>query len=446
MTTLSGEKLSSPSNNLCSTTGPSGCTVTPLIDLYTVSERLFNDIEDISADIRGVSRPAFSGKESEVLLYLEQAAKGYGLSVWHDAGQNLMFSLPEDKNARKYVLVGSHIDTVPRGGNFDGLAGIVAGLLCLIKAQQSCKQFARPVKVIALRAEESDWFGPCYIGSKCLTGQLHSSELACTHKVDGLTLAEHMESVGVDIDSIRRGKPLMDVSALLEYVELHIEQGPLLVEKKTPVAIVSGIRGNIRHKCITCIGEAGHSGAVPRAYRHDPVMALADLLSRLDESWLTILQKGNDLVLTSGIVSTDHETHSMSRIPDKVIFSLDSRSQSTTVLNDMRELIQLEIAQVEADRKVRFQLDKELWTAPAMMADKVVTNLQNSMRRMGLEPFIMPSGGGHDAAIFSNAGVPSGMVFIRNKNGSHNPDETMDISDFLLGSSIIYDHLMRSQS
>ncbi len=444
MTTQSGKTLTYPTKNDHIPSIPADCLTHPLSDLRTVAENLFSDIADISADVEGVSRPAFSAKESEVLRYLEGVAGQFGLCVWYDAGQNVLFSLPEDENAEKYILVGSHIDTVSRGGNFDGLAGIVAGLLCLIKARQNCQRFVRSVKVIALRGEESDWFGPCYIASKCLTGQLGMDELASRHKVDGLTLGEHMSAVGVNIDAVRRGEPLMDVSALLEYVELHIEQGPLLVEKKNPAAIVSGIRGNLRYRYIKCEGEAGHSGAVPRAYRRDPVMALADLLSRLDESWLTILQKGNDLVLTSGIVSTNPETHAMSRIPDQVVFSLDSRSQSKTVLNEMRDLIQLEMAQIEADRKVQFQLGAELCTAPAMMAETVVTGLKQSMERMGLEPFVMPSGGGHDAAVFSNAGVPTGMVFVRNRNGSHNPDEAMDISDFLLASGIIFDYLMRS--
>ena len=416
-----------------------------LSDLRTIAESLFSDIASISCDVEGVSRPAFSKKETEALHHLEDVATRFGLCVWHDAGQNVLFSLPEDADAEKYVMVGSHIDTVPRGGNFDGLAGIVTGLLCLIKARQNCQRFARPVKVIAMRGEESAWFGPCYIASKCLTGQLSKDELASRHKVDGLTLGEHMKAIGVDVAAIRRGEPLMDVSALLEYVELHIEQGPLLDEKKLPAAIVSGIRGNLRHKSIKCVGEAGHSGAVPRAYRHDPVMALADLLSRLDESWLTILQKGNDLVFTTGIVSTNPDTHAMSRIPDLVEFSLESRSQSSAVLHEMRDLIQMEMSQIEHDRKVRFQLDEELWTAPAMMTETVVSDLRQSMVRTGLEPSTMPSGGGHDAAVFSNAGVPAGMVFVRNQNGSHNPDEAMDIADFLLASGIIYEHLMRSR-
>ena len=310
-------------------------------ELHYLTERIFSEIAELSADVQGVSRPAFSEKESEVISYLEGLALQFEISAWRDAGQNLLFSLPEDQNAEKHVLIGSHIDSVPMGGNFDGLAGIIAGFLCLVTARKNSCRFTQPVKVIALRGEESHWFGPCYIGSKCLTGQLKESELASRHKEDGRTLGEHMAELGIDTEAIRKGTPLVDISTILEYIELHIEQGPMLVEKNTPVAIVSGIRGNIRHVKIKCEGEPGHSGAVPRAYRRDPVMAFAEFISRLDESWLTILQKGNDLVLTSGVVSTNAKTHSLSRIADEISFSLDCRSQSTEVLNEMRDLIQM---------------------------------------------------------------------------------------------------------
>ena len=114
-----------------------------------------------------------------------------------------------------------------------------------------------------------------------------------------------MADVGIPMEKVRESVPLMDLSEIEAYLELHIEQGPLLIGKKLPAAVVSGIRGNFRHRRIRCLGEAGHSGAVPRAYRRDPVLAMSDLLVRLDESWMTILNMGDDLVLTAGMVSTD---------------------------------------------------------------------------------------------------------------------------------------------
>ena len=411
-----------------------------------LAARIFDDVAAMSRDIEGVSRPAYSQKETEVLTYLEGVARAQGLSVSYDAGQNAVFSLPEDADAEKYVIVASHVDSVPMGGNFDGLAGVAAGLLCLIRARKAGVRFPRPLRVLALRGEESAWFGPCYIASKCLLGCLGTTERMAKHKSDGQTLEDHLSRIGIDVARVRRNEPLIAQENVLEFIELHIEQGPLLVEKNLPAAVVSGIRGNFRYKRIRCVGEAGHSGAVPRAYRRDPVMAMADLLTRLDESWLTIVQKGDDLVLTCGMVATDPASHALTRIPDKVDFSLDIRSQSRAALDGMRALLAQDIAEIARSRKVTFEMGDEMATAPAMMSEAVVSGLARAMTRLGYEATIVPSGGGHDAAVFANAGVPSAMIFVRNRNGSHNPAEAMEINDFLVGTLIIYDHLMAADA
>lgn len=411
-----------------------------------LAEGLFSHIASMTADVEGVSRPAYSEIETRTLRFLEQFAVSKGLVVSHDAAANTLFSLPEDADAERYVLVGSHVDSVPRGGNYDGLAGVLAGLLCLVRAREEGVRFARPVRAIAMRGEESAWFGPCYIASKTLLGVLSESERLAAHKGDGRPLEAHMAAIGIDMEPVRRGEALIDPKAVIAYLELHIEQGPLLVEKQLPAAVVSGIRGNFRHRRVRCIGEAGHSGAVPRSYRRDPVLAMADLLTRLDESWLTILQKGDDLVLTAGMVATDPDKHALSRIPDLVDFSLDIRSQSAAALDDMRALLHQEMKTIERERKVRFEPGEELRTEPALCAPAIVEGLAAAAERLGEEPFVMPSGGGHDAAVFANAGVPTGMVFVRNRNGSHNPAEAMEIPDFLVGTAIIYDFLARGET
>ncbi len=407
--------------------------------------RWFADIYEISRDNHGVSRPAFSATESEVLNYLSRLAQSTELAISRDQGQNLIVSLEEDTDADKFVLIGSHVDSVPMGGNYDGLAGVLAGFACLIKAKTQGIRFTRPVKVIAMRGEESAWFGPCYIASRALMGTLDETELAFTHRGDGRSLADHMNDVGIDLRSIRAGQPLMDKSQILEYIELHIEQGPLLLGMNLSTAVVSGIRGNVRYKNIRCIGEAGHSGAVPRAFRRDPVLAVAHFLSRLDDSWLTILQKGDDLVLTSGIVCTDPERHALSRIAGELNFSLDVRSQSADVLTLMSNLIAEEIDSISDERGVQFYLGEKTQTPPALMDTALVNALNQATSRLGFKPKSMASGGGHDAAVFANAGVPSAMVFVRNQNGSHNPNEDMDIDDFLIGTSIIFEHLIHDK-
>lgn len=410
-------------------------------DLATAQD-IFVQIARMTADIEGVSRPAFSEIETRTLKYLEELALRNGLEVWYDAGCNANFSLPGDRDADRFIVVGSHVDSVPQGGNYDGLAGIVAGLLCLLRARRTGVRFAQAVHVLAMRGEESAWFGPCYIGSKALTGTLSKSEMSARHKGDDRTLESHMAEIGLPVEQIGAGKPLVDLDRIIAYLELHIEQGPLLIGKNIPAAVVSGIRGNIRYRSIRCHGEAGHSGAVPKAYRRDPVLALADLLVRLDESWTMILNKGDDLVLTSGIVETDPKRHAMSRIPDMVTFSLDIRSQRTETLNEMRKLLISEMREIERDRKVRFELGEEMHVEPALCDKELVVRLQHAMRVVGLEPFVMASGGGHDAAVFGNAGIPSAMVFVRNRNGSHNPQEAMELPDFLAGTDIVFQFLL----
>ena len=402
---------------------------------------LFGEIAGFSPDVEGVSRPAFSEIETKTLAFLEDFARREGLDVWYDAGLNANFCLPGDREAGRYTVIGSHVDSVPFGGNFDGLAGVVSGLLCLLRAKRRGTRFSVPVHVLAMRGEESAWFGPCYIGSKALTGTLAASDLKAGHKGDGRSLDAHMDALGIEMEPIRAGRPLMDLSRVAAYLELHIEQGPLLVGKGIPAAVVSGIRGNIRYRAVRCIGEAGHSGAVPRAFRRDPVLAMADLLVRLDESWATILAKGDDLVLTSGIVGTDPKMHAMTRIPDQISFSLDLRSQSARVLDEMRDLLKTEMAQIERDRKVRFELDEEMRVEPALCDPSLVSGLSAAMRDAGQEPFVMASGGGHDAAVFSAAGVPAGMVFVRNRNGSHNPQEAMELPDLLSATDILHQYL-----
>jgi N-carbamoyl-L-amino-acid hydrolase len=412
-------------------------------EMNGIAARLFSEIAALSADAEGISRPAFSQIETDILRYLHDFAGSEGLSACWDAGGNVVFSLPEHAGAGRHVLVGSHVDSVPRGGNFDGLAGVLCGLICLLKARRDGSSFSRPVKVIAMRGEESAWFGPCYIGSKALLGVLSQHELSARHRGDGRTLDEHMAAVGIDMPPVRSGRPLIDDAEILAYIEVHIEQGPVLVESQLPIAVVSGIRGNFRYGKIACHGEAGHSGAVPLAYRHDPVLAMAELLNVLDDAWRNFVAEGHDLVVTSGMVSTDQQKHALSRIPDSVEFSLDIRSQDAGILHAMQELVLAHAERIGRERSVTFDLGKPLWTDPALCSEPVITALAHASEAIGEKPFLMPSGGGHDAAVFAGAGVPCGMLFIRNRNGSHNPREAMDIEDFEIATNALYHFLSK---
>ena len=416
----------------------------------TVADTLFREARALSTTDIGVTREAYGAGESALVEYLSDFAQKNGLVVAPDRAANLHFYAPETDPAATSLWCGSHLDSVPQGGNYDGLAGIVAGLLCLL-AQKAARETKKspnsdatspmPFRVLGFRGEESAWFGKTYVGSSALLGQLSAEDLALTHRDSAKTLGEGLLSVGADVQAIAQQETLVDKSAIHAYLELHIEQGPVMVARELPLAVVSGIRGNVRHNRIHCFGEAGHSGAVPRWLRRDAMFAVADLLMRLDEHWRTLLERGTDLVLTTGMLSTDAQEHSITRIPGKVSFSLDIRSRSDDTLEAFYQLMRAECKAVSRERHVHFEFDRRVKSAPAIMDEKIRSAFSAACTQRAIPFESIASGAGHDASIFANAGIPSGMIFVRNRNGSHNPLEAMDSDDFMHGAQVLYDTL-----
>ena len=402
-----------------------------------LATRLFDRLREATHDGVGITRESFGAGESLALDMVEAEARGLGLDTRRDEGANLVVTLPGSDPALPLAACGSHLDSVPQGGNFDGAAGVVSGLLALARFRAEGFAPRRGIALYALRGEESAWFGRAYMGSSALLGRLSPEDLATPHVVSGVSMLEAMRAAGVSADRVARGERLLDPATLACWLELHIEQGPVLVARKIPVSVVTGIRGNIRHRAVECIGEAGHSGAVPRWLRRDAVFAVAELMTRLDRHWRTLLERGRDLVVTCGIVGTDPAEHALARIPGLVRFSFEARSQSEEVLEAFYDLFLSECTGIGEERGVRFRFDRRLDTAPARMDEALAGRLRAGLRDMGLPDEPIPSGAGHDAAVFAQAGVPSGMIFVRNEHGSHNPKEAMEMDDFLLGADLM---------
>ncbi len=399
---------------------------------------MFEAVRKVSAARLGVTRPSYSQVETRAMQVVAAHATSLGLATRHDAGANLVVELPGGRGDQPAYWMGSHLDSVPEGGNYDGLAGVVAGVLCLAKAKRLGATPQRPLAVIGLRGEESAWFGKPYLGSYALFGKLNAQDLERRHRDTGRPLAQYLEEVGADVRRIAAGEPLVEARALAGWLELHNEQGPIMVAREAPVGVVTGIRGNLRHLSARCIGEAGHSGAVPRWLRKDAVFALAELLMRLDDNWQALNARGVDLVVTSGIVGTDPREHSISRIPGEVRFSLEIRSQSLETLEAFYQLVLVEAAGIEKARGVKFDLGERVLSEPGLIDREWAARLRSICGALGYPYIDIPSGAGHDAAIFANHGVPAGMIFIRNADGSHNPDEKMELDDFLMGAEVLY--------
>lgn len=407
-------------------------------DMFAEAERLFSGLEATSTSTVGITREAYGkGEQKAVELFIAYAAE-YGLETSFDGAGNLVIVLPGANRNAPCIACGSHLDSVPQGGNFDGAAGIVAGVISLARMQHESFVPACDLKVMAFRCEESAWYGKPYIGSCALLGKLTTEDLEARHRDGKITLAEAMKSSGADLDRIFNGESLIDPKLIAAYLEIHIEQGPVMIARDLPTAVVTGIRGAIRHRKITCIGKAGHSGTVPRWLRQDAFFATAELISALDEHWRVLLERGLDIVVTSGIVETNAEVHAMTRIPDEITFSLEIRSQSTDALEAFYHLMQTECNNIAKERKVTFEFDRKLTTAPARMSERWIERLKSISEQLDFPSELIPSGAGHDAAVFANAGIPTAMIFIRNDKGSHNPDESMTIEDFIKGTEILY--------
>jgi N-carbamoyl-L-amino-acid hydrolase len=173
-------------------------------------------------------------------------------------------------------------------------------------------------------------------------------------------------------------------------------------------------------------------------------MASAELLTHLDHHWRTLLERGRDVVMTAGLFGTLPEEHAIARIPGEVHFSFEVRSQNPDTLEGFYDIFLSEARLVERERGVRFELDRRVDSAPAVMDAAWVDRLKRAAERLRLPTEDIPSGAGHDAAVFANAGIPSAMVFVRNEHGSHNPHEAMRIDDMVAGIAVMREALLEA--
>lgn len=196
--------------------------------------RLFDTIAALSRDAQeGITRESYGPGESDAIACLSDFALTQGLEVATDRAGNVIFTRKSD-NGQPALWYGSHLDSVPQGGNYDGLAGVVAGLLCLCRLDREGVATAQPVRVIGLRGEESAWYGKSYIGSRALVGGLSEHDLQLTNRFSQRTLGQAMQAVGADLAAIGRRQWLVDRTEFAGYLEVHIEQAQSLERMGRP--------------------------------------------------------------------------------------------------------------------------------------------------------------------------------------------------------------------
>lgn len=400
------------------------------------AEALFAELADGRVRGQGITRDTYGPGENHGHKVAIGYAKKLGLEIRHDAAANSYMTLPgRDRSAAK-IVIGSHLDSVPNGGNFDGAAGVLAGLIAVSALKDMGIQPACDITVMGIRAEESIWFQVSYIGSRSALGLLPDGALEAPRFDTGRSLAEHLAACGGDPDAIRRKDASLDPKKIRAFLELHIEQAPTLLESGKPIGIGTHVPGNFRYPYIRIRGRHDHVGT-PRRFRQDSVIAGSDLAMELDRLWAAHDAQGNPMAITLGRFHTNPAVHGLTIVPGELELSLDVRAYDPVVLAKLEDDFLRIVHEVEARRAVEIDVGNRAEAPIGVCCAEIISGFANEAARLAVPFDRIVSPASHDAAAFAQAGVPIGMIFVRNENGSHNPDEHMEIDDFLAGTSVL---------
>lgn len=409
-----------------------------VIDQEELAVSLFDTLRSNTTKGKGIFRDAYGDGENFAHRLVENTARELGLEIHHDAAANTYMTLPGRDRSLPRVIVGSHLDSVADGGNFDGAAGVVAGLLAVSALKGKDFRPAHDITVMAVRAEESVWFTTTYFGSRAALGSVSPEAFDTIKRVDtGRTLREHLRESGGDPERLITGAPYLKRSEIAAFLEVHIEQGPVLESEGLPIGIVTGIRGNYRLPASKIYGEYSHCGGVPRDYRRDCVVAGSDFIQALDQLWREWSSEQKDMAFTIGKFFTDADQHALTKIAGEVTFSLDVRSVEPRLLTELQTRVQSIANDITLRRGVKFDLGSSSLAEVGPVNPSILQDMIEGAQELKIASRVMASGASHDAAAFARAGVPMGMIFVRNANGSHNPFEKMEISDLLQATRLL---------
>lgn len=327
------------------------------------------------------------------------------------------------------LVLGSHFDSVPDGGAFDGPLGIVSAFASLDELRAWGLQPSRPVAIAALAEEEGARFGIACAGSRLMTGQLDADRARGLTDRDGTSWAD--AATGCGIDPAGMGRDDSRVSRIGQFLELHIEQGRWLVDTDQPVALGAAIWPHGRYR-FTFNGEANHAGTTRMEHRRDPMAPCARMILAAESA-------GRRAGARATVGRLEVDPNGTNAIPSAVTAWLDARAGDPETLATMLEEIKHAAAQGAAAAGVAVDFVAESETPATPFDAEMNSVMALSMVRAGLSSDVpvIPTGAGHDAGVFAVAGIPSAMLFVRNPTGvSHSPDEHADVADCLAGAAL----------
>lgn len=401
-------------------------------------DRLWNNLQklgEVGRDPKGgITRLSFTKEEREAKDLVRQFMEEAGLKVVEDEIGNLFGRREGLDPTAPAVLIGSHIDSVFNGGNFDGPAGVLTGIEVLHTLKEQQLETNHPIEVVAFTDEEGARFSSGMLGSSALTGSLSEEDLTNSKDKDGITIAEAMKEFGYNpnhLNKVRR-----DTETIKSYLELHIEQGKILESEDVPVGVVSGLVGVTWLK-VTITGEAGHAGTTPMWLRKDPMTAAAKIITKLEE----LAKQQERTVITTGRIQAS--PGGVNIIPAKVEFTLDVRDLSEEIIQNVEKNIHEIVASVANEREVMFEIEKLHKLPAALCSEDMKNKIKDSVEELDYKVVELPSGAGHDAMIMAKV-TDIGMIFVRSKDGiSHNPKEWTEKEDLAVGAEVLYRTVLR---
>ena len=382
-------------------------------------DRRIAELSAIGGSGTSVTRLGLSAEEQRARDLVGGWLRARGARVRRDAAANVYGRFGD---AGPAILVGSHIDSVPEGGRFDGALGVLCAVEAVDALLDDGVRFVRPVEIVGWCDEEGARFGIGLFGSCAAFGRLPDGAAQRADR-SGVTIADALRALGEAGDPARAKRAPAEIAA---YLELHIEQGPRLADRGIALGVVSDIVG-ILHARVTVRGRQDHAGATIMSAREDALAAAAEMVLAVEAAARAL----PDAVGTVGEIAVRPGAKNV--IPGECVFSLDLRAREDHVVEQLTRDVRGAIRRIGDARHVRSSIDV-LSKVPAVPLDAKLTDLfLRSAKQVGVDAPELFSGAGHDAENAALAGVPTAMLFVRSTGGSHNPNELATLDDAVLG-------------
>ncbi|MCG7346318.1 Zn-dependent hydrolase [Sporosarcina sp. ACRSL] len=396
-------------------------------------ERLRQSFEELARftdEGEGINRLAYTETERKARAFLIDQFERAGLTVRTDYAGNVIARREGRVPDLPVVATGSHIDSVYAAGEFDGTAGVLVGLEVMLSLADEGVETDHPLEVIIFACEESSRFGASTLGSKAMTGRLDPAYTRSLTDKNGVTLMRAFEENGLDLEEVHLAKRFRD--EFKAFVELHVEQGPVLEKQGKAIGVVSAIAAPIRFS-VHVGGTADHSGTTPMDYRHDALLGGAEIALAVEKAALAELDHGT--VGTVGVFSI--QPGAMNVVPGAADLNVDIRGTSLESRQRVVEALEAAVKDVAKARGLNIWMDKISEEEPVQMDSELVAELKGICEERGVAWIEMPSGAGHDAMNMA-ALCPTGMIFVPSKDGlSHNPAEYTSMEQLMEGAEVL---------